>query len=148
MSNPREEALEHFGVKGMKWGVRRGDSGGGVHSTTETKLKKKKRSRTPAEQAVFDHRVKVGKDVMKAVAIAAGTVAVGTIAGPFVAAGAGAVARTLTSDNLFPTTTIDRSTPVGGPVGGTITNGPHGDPEAYGRHLARLLAAGQPLPRG
>lgn len=111
----REAALAHFGVKGMKWGVRKSEpsgGGGGVNSKHPPKAvnlkdrvhKIRNTKRTPAEQAAYERRVKISKDVGKAVAIAAGTTAVGMVAGPLAAAGAGAIAKALTS-GVFTTET-------------------------------------------
>lgn len=106
LASAGEAALAHYGVPGMKWGRRKARSLSGHISSARTPKK-----RTPAEQAVHARRVKIGKDVTKAVLITAGTVAVGSIAGPYAAAGAGAIARTLSQD-VFSTTTIDRSQPA------------------------------------
>jgi hypothetical protein len=107
LASAGESALAHYGVPGMKWGHRKARALSGRISSGGPPKK-----RTPEEQAVRDRRVKIGKDVTKAVLIAAGTVAVGSVAGPLAAAGAGAVARTLASSDVFGTTTTTRTTTI------------------------------------
>lgn len=97
-----EAYLAHYGVKGMRWGVRRGgdDSSGGTARKTKPTKKSgptPRRSKAEVERlaAVRADRIKMGKDVTKAVLISVGTVAIASVAGPVVAAGAAAVARSL-----------------------------------------------------
>ena len=97
-----EAYLAHYGVKGMRWGVRRGrdDSSGGTARKSKPATKKgppPRRSKAEMERLaeVRKARIKLGKDVTKSVLIAIGTVAVASMAGPVVAAGAAAVARSL-----------------------------------------------------
>lgn len=118
----REAALAHFGVKGMRWGVRKSrSSGGSGGSGGSVKQKPKKtpasavKNLTPeqrqqilaAKAARREAYIKTGKEITKAVLIAAGTVAIASVAGPFVAAGAGAIARALPGD-AFGTTITTR----------------------------------------
>lgn len=118
----REAALAHFGVKGMRWGVRKSrSSGGSGGSGGSAKQKPKKtpasavKNLTPeqrqqilaAKAAKREAYIKTGKEVTKAVLIAAGTVAIASVAGPFVAAGAGAIMRALPGD-AFSTTITTR----------------------------------------
>lgn len=83
----REEHLAQTGVKGMRWGVRKSVAGtrksistfAGNHKTT----------------------ISVGTQVARSVLITAGVIGVAAVAGPIVAAGAGAAARVLTSSGAL-----------------------------------------------
>lgn len=108
LASAGEAALAHYGVPGMKWGRRKARSLSGHVRRASGPPKK----RTPQEQVAHDRRVKIGKEVTKAVLIAAGTVAVGSVAGPLAAAGAGAIAKAIASSDFGDTTIIDRSQPA------------------------------------
>lgn len=107
-----EAYLAHYGVKGMRWGVRRGgdDSSGGTARKSKPATKKgptPRRSKAEMERLaeVRQARIKLGKDITKNVLIAIGTVAIASVAGPVVAAGAGAVARALPGEAFSAGTT-------------------------------------------
>ena len=107
-----EAYLAHYGVKGMRWGVRRGgdDSSGGTARKSKPATKKgqpPRRSKAEMERLaeVRKARIKLGKDITKNVLIAIGTVAVSSMAGPVVASGAAAVARSLPGEAFSAGTT-------------------------------------------
>ena len=89
-----EAFLSHYGVKGMQWGVRRGSL---KPSSGSSRVSESKNSPEELERraAIRSDRIKLGKEITKNVLIAFGTVAVASVAGPVVAAGAGAIARSL-----------------------------------------------------
>lgn len=93
----REAALAHFGVRGMKWGVRKKAS---TSASGKPVQLSKAESQALAEQKA--RRIQMGKDVTHAVVLSLGTLAIAAWGGPIAAAGAGAVARTvISSDDLF-----------------------------------------------
>lgn len=70
-------SLEHFGIKGMKWGIRR--------TPEQLGNKRKKKERTPEEQAKHDARkakaIKIAKNTAKVAAAGLGvTLAVSSLA--------------------------------------------------------------------
>lgn len=113
----REAFLEHYGVKGMRWGVRRGGDSASGGTPRKSAPSKKASSTTPRRSkaemerpaAVRAHRIKVGKEVFKAVAISVGTIAIAAVAGPVIAAGAGAIARTLPGEAFNPLPYYDKN---------------------------------------
>lgn len=85
-----EQILEHIGVKGMHWGVRK--SVGDFMSDPK-----------------YQPAIAVGSQIAKSVIITAGVFAIASIAGPIVASGAGAAARALTGSMGNPN--VDNSVP-------------------------------------
>jgi len=91
-------ALEHFGVKGMHWGVRKSTSGGTTKKAAASPKKSaaKKPGMTEAEAlARHAQRVKLGKEITIATIVAAGGVAVSAVAGPPAGAAVAGVVRAI-----------------------------------------------------
>lgn len=100
--------LAHIGVKGMKWGVRKAQAR--TSSAPAKKMTVKQQAEAHEQKQVRRQaHVKMGKEVTKAVLIAVGTIAISSVAGPVVAAGAGAIARSLPGPVFSTVTTSTKS---------------------------------------
>jgi hypothetical protein len=116
-------ALAHYGVKGMKWGRRKAsdsDSGGSKSGSSKPKAEIDE-----AAAAVIARRKHIGKEVVKAVVLAAGGVAIGSVAGPLAAAAAVSAVKGLDSalKDVGSVTTVSR-----GSDGTTTFNAPDSRP--------------------
>lgn len=143
MSQTEDPTIRHYGVRGMKWGVRKNRTGAsGASGPAPKKLTKKQLAE---KEAVRARRMKIGKEVVKALVVAGGAVAVGSVAGPIAASGASAIARELLKEGgPFTTSTTDRSSDSIRP---TVNDGSGGltfprrsgeSWDSYGERLSRI----------
>jgi hypothetical protein len=64
--NDVEEFLEHYGVKGMKWGVRKADKTLGTHTKWAYKGTGKKKTKSKSGASSSDHVKKLSDEELKA----------------------------------------------------------------------------------
>lgn len=128
MSDPREEALAHFGVRGMKWGVRKsiGSSGGSSSGSTTTKkvappkiTKAQAAQKAEADAQKAKARMNLGKSILKTTLITAGSIAVASVAGPLAGSATAAIGREVMkafeTDNSYTVRTSDGITTINAP---------------------------------
>lgn len=77
-----EGVVRHYGVRGMKWGVRKSTSGSSGSSSKKRAKKPPTKAQAAARAKVLERRKATGKRILKTLLIASGGVVVGA-AGEF-----------------------------------------------------------------